>query len=480
MDMREQASASEDRPPSGSGGPVAIMVARARAAHGQIARLGQNEADLLAAAAGWALLEPGRNRALAERAVADTGLGNVADKIAKNHRKTLGLLADLKDVKSVGILAEDKTRGIIEIARPVGVIAAITPSTNPAATPANKIINALKARNSIILAPSPKGWSTGDLLVQFVHQQLDRLGAPRDLVQCLPAPITRAMTDALMREVDLIVATGSQTNIRAAQASGTPTFGVGTGNVASIVDRSADVAQAAALIAKSKTFDYATSCSSENSLVIDTAIYPAMVRALAAEGGVLLTEQEKERLAGLAFGAHGPSPAVIGQSAGVIADRAGLTRPGLALSRFLMVEEYGIGQAFPFSREKLSPILTLYRAADFVEACRLVETLYRQQGAGHSVGLHSSDENQPISLAENLPVARVIVNQAHAMAVGGNFDNGLPFSLSMGCGTWGGNVFSDNLQLRHYLNISRVSRRIGERAPQLDTLLGAYFDRVGR
>ncbi len=477
--MGERPSKIEPGRLSADGAHVAGMIARAKVAQRQIAAFSQAEADLLAAAAGWAILEPGRNRALAECAVADTGLGIVADKIAKNHRKTLGLLADLKDARSVGIIAEDVERGLIEIARPVGVVAAITPSTNPAATPANKIINALKARNSIILAPSPKGWSTADLLVQFIHQQFDRLGVPRDLVQRLPAPVGKTMTGELMRQADLIVATGSQANIRAALASGTPTFGVGTGNVASIVDRSADPALAAALIARSKTFDNATSCSSENSLIIDEPIYAAMLQALTLEGGSLLRAEEKRRLEALAFTPLGPSAAVIGQSAGLIASRAGLTRAALAQSRFLMVEETGIGPGHPFSREKLAPILTLYRAADFAEACRLVEAIYAHQGAGHSVGLHSRIEAQALRLAEELPVARVIVNQAHALAVGGNFDNGLPFSLSMGCGTWGRNGFSDNLQLRHYLNITRIARRTAERAPQLESLLGAYFARVG-
>ncbi len=197
----------------------------------------------------------------------DTGLGNVADKVAKNRRKTMGLLRDLRGAKSVGVIDEDAGSGIIEIARPVGVVAAITPSTNPAATPANNIINALKGRNAIIVAPSPHGASTLALLLQYVHAELERVGAPRDLVQALPAPVSREHTFELMRQADLVVATGSQTNVRAAYASGTPAIGVGAGNVAVIVDDTADVAEAARKIAVSKTFDNATSCSSENSVI---------------------------------------------------------------------------------------------------------------------------------------------------------------------------------------------------------------------
>ena len=256
----------DSRREDSAGVAVAGLIARARAAQAVIDRWDQARTDELVTAAGWAVVEPSRNRALAERAVRDTGLGNVPDKIAKNRRKTMGLLRDLAGVRSVGIVHEDRPRGLIEIARPVGVVAAIVPSTNPGATPANNIINALKGRNAIILAPSPKGASTLALLIEFVHAELDRVGAPRDLVQALPAPVSREHTRELMRQADWVVATGSQTNVRDAYSSGTPALGVGVGNVAVIVDASADVAEAARKIAASKTFDNATSCSSENTI----------------------------------------------------------------------------------------------------------------------------------------------------------------------------------------------------------------------
>jgi sulfoacetaldehyde dehydrogenase len=211
-------------------------------------------------------------------------MGDVADKMAKNRRKTIGLLRDLRGAKSVGVISEDRERGLIEIARPVGVVAAITPSTNPGATPANNILNALKGRNAIILAPSPKGQSTLGLLLQYVHAELDRVGAPRDLVLRLAAPTSRAQTHALMRQADLVVATGSQNNVRAAYESGTPAIGVGAGNVTVIVDETADVPAAAGKIARSKTFDHATSCSSENAVIAHAAIHDAIVCALATGG----------------------------------------------------------------------------------------------------------------------------------------------------------------------------------------------------
>ena len=238
---------------------VGELVGRARAAQRVADGYDQARVDEVVAAAGWAILEPGRNRELAELAVADTGIGNVDDKIRKNHRKTLGLLRDLAGQRTVGVIAEDPQKGLVEIARPVGVVCAITPSTNPAATPANKIINALKARNAVIVAPSPKGLSTANRLVGFIHAQIDRIGAPRDLVQVLPGPISKASTAELMRRCDLVVATGSQANVHAAYTCGTPAFGVGAGNVAGIVDETADVEAAADRVLRSKTFDNATS-----------------------------------------------------------------------------------------------------------------------------------------------------------------------------------------------------------------------------
>lgn len=459
---------------------VTAIVARARQAQREFARADQAIIDTAVAAAAWAIMEPARNRQLAECAVADTGLGNVEDKIRKNHRKTLGLLRDLHGRKTVGVIAQDAAMGITEIARPVGVVAAITPSTNPAATPVNKIINALKCGNSVIVAPSPKGQGTCELLLSFIHAEFARAGLPVDLVQMLPAPVSKAATAELMRQVDLVVATGSQANVRMAYTSGTPAFGVGAGNVASIIDTSAALDAAAAKIVRSKTFDNATSCSSENSLVVLDAVYKPMLKALASVGGVLLTSTEKARLQALMWQDGKLAGKATGQSARRVAELAGLERVRDQQPTMLLVEETGVGSDFPFSGEKLSPVLTLYRAADFTAAVDCVARLYGYMGAGHSVSLHTANPRQALQLGVELPVARVIVNQAHCFATGGNFDNGLPFSLSMGCGTWGGNNFSDNLGWRQYLNITRIAVPIAEYVPDEAELLGDYFARVGK
>lgn len=459
---------------------IAALVARARAAQREFERWPQERVDEAALACGWAIMKPENNRRLAETAVRDTGLGDVADKIAKNHRKTLGLLRDIAGVRTVGVIAEYPDKGITEIARPVGVVAAITPSTNPAATPANNIVNAVKCRNAIVLAPSPKGYSTCALLLEFTHAELARVGAPRDLVQMLPAPVTKEATLELMRACDLVVATGSQANIRAAYASGTPALGVGLGNVVSIVDASASPAEAAAKIARSKTFDHATSCSSENVLVVLEPVYRPMLAELAKQGGVMLAADEKAKLEALMFPNGKLGSATTAQPAARIAALAGIEREAARTARFLMVEETGTGPAYPFSGEKLAPVLAVYRARDFDEALALAAAIYDYQGKGHSVSIHTRDESQVMRLALELPVARVIVNQAHCFATGGSFDNGLPFSLSMGCGTWGGNSFSDNLHWRHFLNITRIARPIPERVPTEEEIFGAWFAKYGR
>jgi len=454
---------------------VAALIARARLAQAIAARWTQAQADDAATACGWAIVQPENNRRLAELAVRDTGLGNVPDKIAKNERKTMGLLRDLKGAKSVGVIADHPELGLVEIARPVGVVAAITPSTNPGATPANKIINALKGRNAVILAPSPKGWSTAALLLEFMHAELDRIGAPRDLVQCMPTPVTKAATHELMRKADLIVATGSQSNVRAAYSSGTPAVGVGLGNVAVIVDASADAGDAAQKIMQSKCFDNATSCSSENSLVILEAIHARMREALEAVGGALLNAAEREKLLGALFAGGKLNPEMMARPVPELLRIAGIDAARFAGTRFLMVEETDIGPKAPFSGEKLSLVLTLYRVPDFDAAFDTVRRLYAFQGAGHSVGIHTMNDAQVMRLGLEMPAARVIVNQAHAIANGGSFDNGLPFSLSMGCGTWGRNSISENMNYRHFLNTTRIVRTIAPRVPSQDELFGDWL-----
>ncbi len=459
---------------------VSDLIRRAREAQKIYEDFDQAQVDDVVAAIAWVVLEPDRNRYLSKRAVEDTGLGDVEDKFIKNYRKTLGLLRDLSDAKSVGVISEDPVRGIIEIARPVGVVGAITPSTNPVATPTNKVMNALKGRNAIILAPSPRGEAVCEELVAFFQDALERVGAPRDLVQKLPKPVNKADTETLMKSVDLIVATGSQNNIRSAYSSGTPAVGVGAGNVSVIVDETADCDEAVRSIVASKTFDNATSCSSENCLVVVEANYQRMLGGLSAHGAILLNAEEKTALQALMWINGKLNPRVIAKSAAEVAAMAGIAREDGKDIKVLLVEETGAGPDFPFSGEKLSPVLALYRAADFSAAMDTVRAIYAYQGAGHSVGIHTRTGDRPVQIGLSLPTCRVIVNQAHCFATGGSFDNALPFSLSMGCGSWGGNSISENMNFRHYLNTVRVVSKIPSQEVSPEDLLSDYWSRYGK
>ena len=451
------------------------LVSDARDAQEIINHYSQEQVDELILAVAWEVIQPENNQELSEMAVSQTGLGNVEDKKRKNRRKTIGLLRDLKDVKTVGIIDENVQTGIIEIARPVGVIGAIVPSTNPIATPLNKVINALKCRNAIILAPSPKGAKVCSRVVELIQIALVRIGAPKNIVQSLPEPISKEDTNELSNLVDLIVATGSQNNIQRALQSGTPTLGVGVGNVPSIIDESANLNEASHKIMTSKTFDNATSCSSENSIIVHEKVYDSMISRLLEEGGSLLNGDEKLKLQGTMWNDRGViNRDVIAKRAAEIAKLSGLSGKHLD-SKFLMVEEQYIGSSYPFSMEKLSPVLTVYKAKDFDHAVNIAKDILNNQGKGHSCSIHSQNEDNIFKLGQELPVCRIIVNQAHCFATGGNFDNGLPFSLSMGCGTWGNNVTDENLNYKHYLNTTKIVKTIKNNEPSEKDIFSSYW-----
>lgn len=458
--------------------PVDSLVARAREAFAGFRGVGQERADEAVTALAWALYRRQNAEELARMAVADTGLGNVADKIAKNRRKTFGTLRDLLRARSVGVIEELPHLGIVKYAKPVGVVAAVTPSTNPAATPVNKAMMALKGRNAIIIAPSPAGHATTARAVELMRGSLRKIGAPPDLVQVLPVPVTREITGALMAACDLTVATGSQNNVRNAHRSGRPAIGVGAGNVTVIVDDSADLADAAEKIARSKTFDNATSCSSENALVILDAVYEKTVDALRAAGGHLAGVAEKKSIGDALWRGGELNRELIARDADVFARKVGLP-PDAHGARFFMVEESGVGDGFPFSDEKLSLVLTLYRAGDFDRAVALTDSILRHKGRGHSCGIHTRNMDNARRLAEEMDVVRVLVNQSHTFGNGGGFDSGLNFTLSMGCGTWGGNSISENLNHRHFLNITHLATQIPEDKPDEEELFGKFWRKFG-
>jgi sulfoacetaldehyde dehydrogenase len=457
------------------------LVARARKAQAAFERNGSQELyDTAALAAAWALMEPARNEELATMAVEMTGLGNVPDKITKNHRKTLGLLRDIRDAKTHGVIEDDKSTGITRIARPIGVIGAVVPSTNPVATPTNNVVNALKCGNAIILSPSPKGVGVCEKLLDYIHAEFDKIGLDHDLVQMVPAPVSKVKAQRLMETTDLLVVTGSQDNVRRAYSSGTPAIGVGAGNVTVIVDETADLAAAANKIAASKCFDNATSCSSENVLVVVDKIYDRFMQELHAAGGRMLDETNSNKLKSALFQDGKLNRQMIARDIEQVISVAGIEVEDSSSARFLAIPASGIGPDHPESGEKLSLVVAVYRASDFADAKAISTRVLAHQGAGHSIGIHTGDDTRAMEIGRDMPTCRVIVNQAHCFATGGSFDNGMPFSLSMGCGSWGGNSIDDNLNWRHFMNTTKVVRTIAVNEPAVDDIFSAYWQRAGR
>ena len=460
-------------------GVIDGLMHRARTAQQSFANATQAQTDAAVTALAWSLYQPEHAKELAELAVKDTGLGNVKDKITKNTRKTFGTLRDLMRVKSVGVIEQIPEKGLVKYAKPVGVVCAVTPSTNPAATPVNKAMMAIKGRNAVIIAPSPAGLATTTKAVNYMRNELEKVGAPADLVQVLPAPVTKTATNSLIQACDLSIVTGSQNNVKRAYSSGKPAIGVGAGNVSVIIDSTANLAQAAQNICASKTFDNSTSCSSENSLVILADVYDDAIKALEKVGGFMADAAQKKNIENELWQEGHLNRRLIAKDADVFAKRVGLPEAAQS-SRFFMVEETGIGDGFPFSDEKLALVITIYKANDFNHAESVVKDILDYKGRGHSCGIHTENPAHAKRLAENLNVVRVLVNQAHTFGNGGGFNSGLNFTLSMGCGTWGGNSISENLNYKNFLNITHLSTTIPADKPSEAELFGDYWATYGK
>lgn len=458
---------------------VDALVERARVAQRSIEGYSQGEVDDLVAAVGWSVVQ--HREELARVAVEEGGFGDYASKVTKIRLRVTGVLKDMQGTKTVGVVEEIPERGLVKIAKPVGVVAAIIPSTGPDATPPLKALCALKARNAIIVAPHPRTQRSTALVVERMRDGCARVGAPPDLVQVLARP-SIAKTQALMQSVDLIVATGGADMVRAAYSSGTPAFGVGVGNAVHVVDETADVDDAARMIARAKTFDQATSCLADNAVVAHESIYDGLVGRLVAEGAHMCDAAEKARLRDVMWpgGAHLPSLDVIAKPAARIAELAGIAlAPGRT---FLVVEEDGVGPEHPFSGEKLSVVLALYRYRGAIHgAVAQVNAITAYQGLGHTCGIHTRNDAHVDALAFGTKTARVLVNQ-NLNEGAGSPRNGLPFTLSLACGTWGRNITTENVNVRHFLNLTWVSRVTNAAAtpPTDEELFGAYWAKYGR
>lgn len=458
---------------------ISETVARGRTAMAGIADWSQEQVDALVAAVGWAIVRKDNAEALARLAVDEGGFGTYGDKLFKIHRRVTGLLADMRGMRTVGVVEEDTAKGLVKIAKPVGVVAALIPTTGPDATPPMKALMALKGRNAIVVAPHPRTRRTSELAVDLMRAACEQVGAPADLVQSLASP-SLPKTQELMRQSDLIVATGGAAMVKAAYGSGTPAYGVGVGNAVHVVDETADLADAAAMIVAAKTFDLATSCLADNSLVVHDRVYEDLLARLQAQGGHLCNAREKELLRAAMWPDDGHIPAlgVIAKPATEIAALAGVSVP--EGTTFLMVLEDGTGPHHPFSGEKLSVVLAVYRYdGDIGNAVKRVNEITAYQGLGHTCGIHTSLDEHVDALAYGTSTARVMVNQ-NLNEGAGSPRNGLPFTLSLSCGTWGGNITTENINARHFVNLTWVSRPIEPHPATEEDLFADHWAAYGR
>jgi acetaldehyde dehydrogenase (acetylating) len=447
-------------------------VERASEAQKKFAAFSQEQIDAVVEACASAATEAGEQ--LARLAVEETGYGNVADKIIKNRLASVHVPRAIRGMKTVDIIREDREKGILEIAEPVGVVAAVIPSTNPTSTTIYKTLISLKARNAVVLSPHPTAMRCICESVGVLTHAALKMGAPEDLIVCLSHPTTQG-TQELMRHrlTGVILATGGTGLVRAAYSSGRPAFGVGPGNVPALIERTANVRKAVADILAGKTFDYGTICSSEQAIVAEEAVREQVLEECRNQGAYFLTEDEIKRLGALVFlgGAQVPNTQVVGRPATMIAEMAGIKVP--ASTRVLIARLEGVGRDVPLSGEKLSPILAFYSAPNLAAGIEQCVRLLRHGGLGHTCSIHSQNEAAVKQYGLKVPAFRVVVNTSAVHGSIGYSTNLFP-AMTLGCGSPGGNITSDNIGPQHLINIKRVaweSRAIEHRTIPADQRL---------
>jgi sulfoacetaldehyde dehydrogenase len=454
------------------------MYARARKAFREIEFWPQEKVDEMVQAVTWELLKEDVRHKLGHMAVDESNIGNAEDKVNKINNKTLGTLYDMRNAKTCGVIEENKALGIRKYAKPIGVIANVVPCTNPESTICCLALSTLKTRNAQIVSPHPRTQKTSYETVQHVRKALDKIGAPVDLIQCIKQT-NHAKTAELMANCDFAVATGGAALVKVVYAAGKPAQTVGAGNVVSIVDDTADLAEAAHKIRLSKIANNSASCSSENAVALYESISDDMIAALKSEGGYLCSTDERENLRKYMWpdGTH-LNRDVVARPATVIAENAGLTVP--KDTRFLMVIGEEVGPEDRFSGEKISPVLTIWKWDDFGEMLDRLEKILKFSGEGHSVSIHTENDDRRVKLALRANVGRVVCNMPHAHANSGGWTTGLPTTDTLGCGSWAGNIFSGNINWENFLNYTLLSIPKEEYIPSEEELCGDYLKKWGK
>lgn len=454
---------------------IGDLVEKGGAAQEIIDRYSQEQVDKLTAMLAYEMTRPEVKHELATLALEETELGDYDSKVGKIDTKVKGVFYEIKGEKTVGVVEEIPERGLRRIAKPVGVIGALIPSTQPEMIPITTALFCMKSRNAVILAPHPRGKRTTYRATEMMRALLKEHGVPEDMLQCIPPDkITVDTTDELMRQSDLVMATGGAGMVKAAYSSGKPAFGVGAGNAVMVIDDTADLKDMAYKVMLSKTGDLAAGCSCDNSLVIFDKIYDEALEALKGEGGYLCKPEEHEKIRKALFpewpANHTINRDIIAKPVSVIAEAAGITVP--KETKFIMVEETGSGEAYPLSGEKMCMVLTVYRCPDIEGAIARVNANHDYSGAGHSCGIYSRDEDNILKFALETRTCRVNNNLPNSVVNTGNWMAGHPFSPSLGCGTWGGNICSKNVTLEYYMNSTWLAVGIDRTAPTEEELFG--------
>ena len=446
------------------------LLRQARAAMCAIEPYDQAAVDRLCRAIAWAGGNEVTATKLANMAVDESGMGS---REPSRRAKVMGILRDALRQKSMGIIEEIPEKGIVKYAKPAGVIAALIPVTSPYVTPVGMAIYAIKCKDAVIFSPHPGSRKTTVETIRVMRAALGALNAPVDLLQCVERP-SIPLANALMSMCDLTMATGGPAMVKAAYSSGKPAYGVGAGNATMVIDETANIEEAARNTRISKTNDNGSGCSADGNLVVEASIYDRFLAQLQAEGGYLMSDAEKQQVAAVYWDAEGHrTPDTLARAAFVVARKAGFTIP--ADKTFLIAEEEHIGKEYPFSSEKLGTVLSIFKYRGFDNALDMVRRIFEVGGKGHSTGIYSFDDDHIHRLALMAPVSRIMVRQIQSRSNAGTFTNGMPMSSSMGCGTWGGNVTNENISLKHYMNVTWVSRPIPEDRPSDEELLGEFY-----
>ncbi len=455
---------------------VKELVDRAKAAAKIAENFTQETCDELAAAITWEFVSDEKMvKELAEFSYNECELGDIPSKIAKVQGKIRGVYYDVKNTKTVGIVEEIPEKGLVRMSKPIGVIGSLVPSTQGEMHPILQAVNAVKARDAVIFSPHPRAKKTTEKVTNILREIMKRYDVPEDLFTCIANPSVEK-TDILMQLCDQVIATGGGPMVKAAYSSGTPAYGVGAGNAYIYIDDSADLADAAKKIKISKTFDLAAGCSCDNGIVIHESVYDKMMAEFKNVGAYLCNADEKEKVQKAIWpnwpADHALSRYIVASSAQNIAKLAEISVP--EDTSMIFVEEDKLGEITPFAGEKLCLVVTIYKAKDLDDAINIVNTNQAYSGAGHSCGIYSNTPANIEKYADSTYTTRVVVNQPQATTNTGSWTSGMPYTSSLGCGTWGGNVCSENISLKHYLNNTWVIREIPNYQPTDEELFAGF------